>query len=59
MKKQKLNERLIKRQLTEEEIEELRDQIDAEHAEKVVKLFEERPDLFETLEEHGKRMGVL
>ena len=59
MKKQSLNERLIKRQLTEEEIEELRDQIDAEHAEKVVKLFERRPDLFVTLEEHARRMGVL
>ena len=59
MTKQSLNERKIKRQLTEQEIEELQDQIDGEHAEKVVKLFEERPDLFVTLEEHGRRMGVL
>ena len=59
MKKQSLNERLIKRQLTEQEIEELEDQMDGENAERVMKLFETRPDLFETLEEHGKRMGVL
>ena len=59
MAKQNLNEKRIRQQLTAQEIEELQDQIDGEHAERVMKLFETRPDLFETLEEHGKRMGVL
>ena len=53
MTNQILNERIGKRFVSAQEFEKLEDSIDGEYGELVLKILENRPDLFEAMEKNS------